>query len=93
MYTANRHRVSPEFIRSRNCVPMAFTTRESAGSGPLVVKVIPVTGAAFADHHGPINVRLSFPTPPIGMNLVGVLKTSGLTQDGTAEPVSRDQNL
>ena len=25
MYTANRHRVSPEFIRSRICVPMAFT--------------------------------------------------------------------
>ena len=23
--TAIRHRVSPEFIRSRNCVPMAFT--------------------------------------------------------------------
>ena len=25
MYTANRHRVSPEFIRSHNRVPMAFT--------------------------------------------------------------------
>ena len=24
--TVIRHRVSPEFIRSRNCVPMAFTT-------------------------------------------------------------------
>ena len=25
IYTAIHHRVSPEFIRSRNCVPMAFT--------------------------------------------------------------------
>ena len=41
--------------------------RESAGTGPVVLKVVPVTGAAFAGHHGPINVRLSFPTPTIGM--------------------------
>ena len=26
---------------------------------------VPVTGAAFTGHHGPINVRLSFPTPTI----------------------------
>ena len=33
--------------------------RESAGTGP-VLKVVPVTGAAFfAGDHGPINVRLS----------------------------------
>ena len=25
IYTAIRHRVSPKYIRSRNCVPMAFT--------------------------------------------------------------------
>ena len=25
-YTVNRHRISPQFIRSRACVPMAFTT-------------------------------------------------------------------
>ena len=31
--------------------------------GPVVLKVVPVTGDAFADHHGPINVRLSFPHP------------------------------
>ena len=37
--------------------------RESASTGPVVaVKVVPVT-AVFADHHGPINVRLSCPTP------------------------------
>ena len=38
--TAIRHRVSPEFIGSRNCVPMAFTARESAGIGPVVLKVV-----------------------------------------------------
>ena len=37
--------------------------RESAGTGPVVLKVVPGTGAVFAGHHGPIDVRLSFPTP------------------------------
>ena len=37
--------------------------REFAGTGPVVLKVVPVTGAAFAGHHGPIIVRLSFPIP------------------------------
>ena len=31
-------------------------------TGPVVKKVVPVTGAAFAGHHGPINLRLSFHT-------------------------------
>ena len=39
--------------------------RESAGTGPLNLKVVPVTSAALAGHHGPINVRPSFPTPTI----------------------------
>ena len=33
---------------------MAFHRRESADTGPVVLKVIPLTGAAFASHHGPI---------------------------------------
>ena len=42
--------------------------RESAGTVPVVLKVVPVTSAAiFAGHHGPINVRRSFPTPTNGM--------------------------
>ena len=41
--------------------------RESAGIGPVVLKVVPVTSAAFLGHHGPINVRISFPTPTISM--------------------------
>ena len=37
--------------------------RESAGTGPVVPnKVVPVTGAALAGHHGSINLRLSFLT-------------------------------
>ena len=40
--------------------------RESAGTGQVVLKVVPVTGAASsAGHHGPLNARLSFPTPTI----------------------------
>ena len=37
--------------------------RESVGTGPVVFKVVSVTGAIFSGHHGPINVRLSFPKP------------------------------
>ena len=48
IYTANRHRVSHEFNRSRNRVPMAFHCRESAGTGPAVLKEVPVAGAAFS---------------------------------------------
>ena len=31
--TAVRHRVSPEFIGSRNCVPMAFTAESPPAQG------------------------------------------------------------
>ena len=31
--TAMRHRASPEFIGSRNCVPMAFTAESSPAQG------------------------------------------------------------
>ena len=31
--TATRHRVSPEFIGSRNCVPMAFTAESPPARG------------------------------------------------------------
>ena len=33
IYTVNRHRVSPEFIRSRNYVPMAFTAESPPAQG------------------------------------------------------------
>ena len=59
--TAIRHRVSPEFIGSRNCVPMRRSppkVRRHRASKPQ--GVVPVTGAALAGHHGPINMRLSF---------------------------------
>ena len=32
--------------------------RESVGTGPVNLKVVPITGAALAGHHGPINMRL-----------------------------------
>ena len=50
--TAIRHRVSPEFIGSRNCVPM----------GTVNLKEFR-TSAALAGHYGTIHIRLSFPHP------------------------------
>ena len=47
IYTTNHHRVSPEFIKSRNCVS-GVRCRESTSTGPVVLKVVPVTGAAFS---------------------------------------------
>ena len=47
--TVNRHRVNPKFNGSRsNCVPMALHCPESADTGPVVLKVVPVTDAAFS---------------------------------------------
>ena len=37
--------------------------RESAGTGPVNLKVVPNECASLAGHHGPINVRISFPHP------------------------------
>ena len=37
--------------------------RESADRRLVNLKVVPVTGAALAGHHGPINMRLSFAHP------------------------------
>ena len=65
--TTTRHRVSPKLIGSYNCVPMASTAESHPGTWPVVFKVVPVTGAALAGHHGPINEHLSFPAPIIGM--------------------------
>ena len=39
--------------------------RESTGTGPVVLKAVPVMGAAFAGHHGSSNVRLYLPTSTI----------------------------
>ena len=60
------HRVSPEFIGLRNCAPMAFTAESppAQGHGPVVLKVVPVMGAAF-HHHEPIDGRLLFLTSTV----------------------------
>ena len=47
IYTALRHRVSPEFYRVTQLRTDGVHCRESAGTGPVVLKVVPVTGAAF----------------------------------------------
>ena len=49
-YTAIlRHRVKPDFIRSRKLRTDGVDCRESAGTGSVVLKVVPVTtGTVFA---------------------------------------------
>ena len=65
--TAIRHRVGPDFIRLRNCVPMVVHCRETASAEPVALKVVPVTGCClFRYHHETVFVRLCFPTPAIG---------------------------
>ena len=70
IYTVNHYRASPEFIKSRNCVPMTVHCREPAGSGPVVLKIVPATNGCYLMryryHHGPFFVRLSFSTPALG---------------------------
>ena len=46
--TAKRDRVSPEFIESMQMRTDSVHCRESAGTGPVNLKVVPVTGAVFA---------------------------------------------
>ena len=50
--------------------------RESAGTGPVNLKVVLVTGAVLAGHHGPINMRLSFPHPLLVLS--GHVESTGL---------------
>ena len=64
IYTAIRHRIRPEFIGSRSCVPMAFPAESPPAQGQWLVRL---TGAVFVGHHGPINVCLSFLIPTIDM--------------------------
>ena len=63
--SAIRHRVSPEFIGSSSCVPMAFTA-ESAGAGPVNLKVVPneccLGRSSWTNSYSPL-----FPTPTIGI--------------------------
>ena len=47
VYTINRHRLSAEFIGSRNCVSMTFTA-ERPGTGTAVLKLTRVTVAKCA---------------------------------------------
>ena len=65
----NRHTISSQSRSSR--VTQLRTDgvhcRESAGTWPIVPKVVPVTGAVLAGHQRPVNMHLSFPTPIIGI--------------------------
>ena len=52
-------------------------SRESAGTRSVNLKVVPITSASFAGHHGPINVRLSSPAPTIGTVCSGHVESIG----------------
>ena len=52
----------PSLSGHATAYPDGVHCRESAGTGPVNLKVIR-TGAALAGHHGPINIRLSLPHP------------------------------
>ena len=56
----NRH--TPSSNRLAQLRTDGVDCRESAGTGPVNLKVVPATAAAFSGHHEPINVRLSFST-------------------------------
>ena len=57
----------PRVYRATQLRSDGIYCREFADTGPVVLMVVPETGAALAGHHGPITVRLSFHTPTIGM--------------------------
>ena len=59
----NRHTPSAQSRVYRVTRTDGVHCRESAGTGPVNLKIVPETGAASAGHHRPITVRLSFPTP------------------------------
>ena len=46
--STTHHRASPEFIGSRILCTDCVHCRESVGTGPVILKVVRVTGAAFA---------------------------------------------
>ena len=61
----NRHTPSGQFrvYRVTQLRTDGVYCRESAGTGPVNLKVVPATGAALAGHHRQIHMRLSFPHP------------------------------
>ena len=68
LYTANCHRVSPEFYQVSHLRTSSVHYRDPACTRSVVLKVVPVSdsGAAFSGiSRGPTIVRLSFPTPKI----------------------------
>ena len=67
--------------------------RESAATGPIVLKVVPVTGAAFAGHHGPTNVRLLFPTPTNGTIQWYITDARGTTKKKKNTAIDDDHSI
>ena len=50
LFILNHHTPSGQsrVYRSRNCSPMAFNVKSPLATGPVVLNVVPVTGAVFA---------------------------------------------
>ena len=64
LFIQNRHTQSAQsrVYRVTQMRTGGLHCRESAGTGPVNLKAVPMS-AALAGHHGPINMRLSFPHP------------------------------
>ena len=69
IYYLNRHTPSGQsrVYRVTQLRTDGVHCRESAGTRPVNLKVVPNGCAALAGHHGPTNMRLSFTTPTVGM--------------------------
>ena len=64
--TFNRHRVSPKICGSRNCGRLR-SLPESTCTGPVFLKAVPVTSAAFSGFAmDQFLMRLSVSTPTVG---------------------------
>ena len=81
IYTANRHRVSPElsghaFAYRWRSLPRVRRHRASSPQGSS-------SNGWFRFHHGPINMRLSSPIPTIRMKWPCAVKKASKTSTGT----------
>ena len=76
LYRHNTSSAQPRVYRVTQLRAEGVLCRVSAGTGRVVLNVIPVTGTAFARHHRPNNARFSFTTSTIGMMcvLIGIMR-------------------
>ena len=70
--TASIYRVSPEFIGSRNCVPMAFTAESPLAQGQYSPQGSSSNRCRLCITMDQLILYLFFPTPTIGIKYVQI---------------------